>query len=122
MIKGYHNNTWIFGKVKNHSYSTKKVQPGDIWLALYPYELPNNKIPYGKPRPVMIKEIHEEELVVRMITSNSKKGKLIDDSYHFDRPSYLTNKEAIITKEKLIRRIRSVHDKRRNKGEKHGNN
>ena len=89
--------------------TNKSPHIGDVWLVRYPYETRGNM---EKPRPVIIVENNGEYLKVRKITTNEKRGKLIVHKKYFTRRnSYLTNDYATIHYTKLIRRIKSVHEK-----------
>lgn len=89
--------------------TNKNPQKGDVWLVHYPYETEGNM---EKPRPVIIVENKGEYLKVRKITTNQKRGKLIKHKKYFTRRnSYLTNEYAEIHYTKLIRRIKSIHEK-----------
>ena len=89
--------------------TNKNPQKGDVWLVRYPYETKGNM---EKVRPVIIAEVNEEYLKVRKITTNEKRGKLIIHKKYFNKKnSYLTNDYANIHYTKLIRRIKSIHEK-----------
>lgn len=85
---------------------TKTPEVGDIWIALYPYREKGN---YEKARPVLIKEINDDYIVIQKITTRSDKNiKINNDKKLFKQQSYLSKDTAKISPYKLIRRIQSV--------------
>lgn len=95
---------------KDFPVTNKIPKKGDYWMAYFPFQELGN---FGKLRPIYIEEINEknETIIARMITTNSKRGIKIEDKKHFVKDSYLTNNKAIITYDKLYRRIKSFQDK-----------
>ena len=91
-----------------HTRTNKIPEINDVWLAYYPYMEKGNM---EKARPVLIIEEKENgNYLVRKITSNKKKGILINDLKNYKK-SYLTNDYAEISFEKMIRRLKSHNDK-----------
>lgn len=82
--------------------TNKTINEGDIWLAKFPYkELGNME----KLRPVYIDEILTDKVKVIMITSNKQKGIEINIKSNKNKKSYLTNRYAYITTDKIYRKI-----------------
>ena len=92
----------------NRFPTTKRnIHVGDIWYAFYPFKTPGN---YEKLRPVLVSAIEDDKIRVRMITSNSKRGKLIVTknkvkSRLLYKDSYLTNDDALLTEDKFYSKI-----------------
>ena len=91
----------------NFPTTNKNIHVGDIWYAWYPFKELGN---YEKLRPVLVSDIKDDKIKVRMITSNPSKGKLIViknkvKSRLLYKDSYLTNNDALLTEDKLYSKI-----------------
>lgn len=91
----------------NFPTTNKTIHVGDIWYAWYPFKELGN---YEKLRPVLVSDIKDDKIKVRMITSNPNKGKLIViknkvKSRLLYKDSYLTNNDALLTEDKFYSKI-----------------
>ena len=75
--------------------------PGQIWLVTYPYNTPGNM---EKIRPVLIKKIFEETVLVQKFTTRRKKNKEFYFS-KFKKKTYLSSELKHIPYYNLIRYI-----------------
>ena len=78
----------------------KTVKVGDIWYAYFPFRELGN---FEKLRPVYISYVDENTIKAKMITGNSKKGKLIVIKNKVK--AKLLYKEATLTEDKLYSKI-----------------
>jgi len=90
--------------------TNKTIEIGDIWYAYFPYQELGNM---EKLRPVYVKKILDDGILVYMITTNQNKGKLLEidlsckNRYKNMRTSYINiNKKAILNETKFYSKLK----------------
>ena len=90
--------------------TTKTIEEGDIWYAWFPY---NEKGNMQKLRPVYVKKILNDGILVYMITTNKNKGKLLEidlsckNRYRHMKKSYINiNNKRILDETKLYSKLK----------------
>lgn len=89
------------------SRNKKQRLIGDIWLAKVPFSQPGL---YYKSRPVLIIDYEDEYYICLKITTNEKKGVLIDipnDKINSIRRSYLTPFKVRLKEEDFYTKLKS---------------